>query len=93
MIGTNPDDPTADAVDVLPIYCGKYSTEEYNGWATNWEWGYGRRDIVAINSNNCVRIHNVGTYGFPYPDADLTQYTTLKFDIYTTEATTGFVRN
>ena len=92
MIGTDPEDPTADASDVLAIYSGKYGTETYDGWATNWEWGYGRRDIVAINSNNCVRIHNVGTYGFPYPDADLTQYTTLKFDIYTTEATTGFVR-
>lgn len=92
MIGTDPEDPTADAGDVLAIYSGKYGTETYDGWGTNWEWGYGRRDIVAINSNNCVRIHNVGTYGFPYPDTDLTQYTTLKFDIYTTEATTGFVR-
>lgn len=92
MIGTNPDDPTADAVDVLPIYCGKYSTEDYEGWEANWERGFGRRDIVAINGNNCVRIHNVGTYGFRYPDVDLTQYTTLKFDIYTTEVTTGFVK-
>ena len=93
MIGTNPAAPTAAADDVLAIYSGTYGTENYDGWATVWEWGYGSRDQVAINSDNCVRIHNVGTYGFPYPaDADLTKYTTLHFDIYTVAATNGKVK-
>lgn len=93
MIGTNPDAPTEDASNVLAIYCGTYGTETYNGWATNWEWGYGSRDIVSINSNNTVRIHNVGTYGFPYPnEADLSQYAKLSFDIYTAESVSGYVK-
>lgn len=92
MIGTNPDAPTEDASNVLAIYCGTYGTETYDGWATNWEWGYGSRDIVSINGDNSVRIHNVGTYGFPYPDTDLTQYAKLNFDIYTVESVSGYVK-
>ncbi len=92
MIETNPDAPTEDAGNVLAIYCGTYGTETYDGWATNWEWGYGSRDIVSINGDNSVRIHNVGTYGFPYPDTDLTQYAKLNFDIYTVESVSGYVK-
>lgn len=92
MIETNPDAPTEDAGNVLAIYCGTYGTETYDGWATNWEWGYGSRDIVSINGDNSVRIHNVGTYGFPYPDTDLAQYTKLHFDIYTVESVSGYVK-
>ena len=93
MVGTNPASPTASSSDVLAIYSGTYSTENYDGWNTGWEWGYGSRDIVVINSDNCVRIHNVGTYGFPYPsDADLTQYTKLHFDVYTVAAVSGKVK-
>lgn len=92
MIGTNPDAPTEDASNVLAIYCGTYGTETYDGWATFYEWGYGSRDIVSINGDNSVRIHNVGTYGFPYPDTDLTQYAKLNFDIYTVESVSGYVK-
>ena len=93
MVGTNPDAPTAADADVLAIYSGTYSTENYDGWNTGWEWGYSSRDIVAINSDNCVRIHNVGTYGFPYPsDANLTQYTKLHFDVYSVDAVSGKVK-
>ncbi len=93
MVGTNPEIPTADDADVLAIYSGKYSKENYDGWNTGWEWGYGSRDIVAINNDNCVRIHNVGTYGFPYPaEEDLTKFTKLHFDVYTVDATSGKVR-
>ncbi len=91
MIGTNPDAPTANAADVLAIYSDTYSANNYDGWGTGYQWGYAAKDIIPINGNNCVRIHNVGTYGFPYPDADLTQYTKLHFDIYTTAVTTGHV--
>lgn len=92
MVGANPDAPTAAAEDVLAIYSGTYSTENYDGWNTGWEWGYSSRDIIAINSDNCVRIHNVGTYGFPYSADDLTGYTALHFDVYTTEAVSGKVK-
>lgn len=93
MIGTAPDDPTEDAANVLARYCGKYATEIYDGWGTTWEWGYGSRDEVMINGNKCVRIHNVGTYGFSYPaEADLTQYAKLNFDVYTVESVNGHVK-
>jgi hypothetical protein len=92
MVGTNPTPPTADSGDVLALYSGTYSTENYDGWGTTWEWGYGSRDVAVINGDNCVRIHNVGTYGFSYPDTDLSQYSKLRFDIYTTESVTGHVK-
>lgn len=92
MVGVNPTAPTADAADVLAIYSGTYGKEIFDGWDTGWEWGYGSRDQVVVNNDNCVRIHNVGTYGFPYPETDLTQYTKLKFDVYTVESVTGHVK-
>ena len=93
MVGVNPTAPTADAADVLAIYSGTYGKEIFDGWYTGWKWGYGSRDQVVVNNDNCVRIHNVGTYGFPYPEeADLTQYTKLKFDVYTAESVTGYVK-
>ena len=93
FVGAAPTDPTDAAGNVLAIFCGKYGTENYDGWGTGWEWGYTSRDLLSLGGNNCVRIHNVGTYGFPYPDAaDLTQYTKLNFDVYTVEDVSGHVK-
>ena len=93
FVNAGPEDPTDGASNVLAIFCGTYGTENYDGWNTGWEWGYGSRDILTLAGNNTVRIHNVGTYGFPYPnEADLTQYTKLHFDIYTVESVSGYVK-
>lgn len=93
FVNAGPEDPTDGASNVLAIFCGTYGTENYDGWNTGWEWGYGSRDILTLAGNNTVRIHNVGTYGFPYPnEADLSQYAKLCFDIYTAESVSGYVK-
>lgn len=93
FVTAGPEDPTSDAADVLAIFSDKYNAMTYDGWGTGWELGYSTRDILSLGGNNCLRVHNVGTYGFPYPEeADLTQYTKLKFDVYTVESVTGHVK-
>lgn len=92
FVTAGPEDPTSDAADVLAIFSDKYNAMTYDGWDTGWELGYSTRDILSLGGNNCLRVHNVGTYGFPYPETDLTQYTKLKFDVYTVESVTGHVK-
>jgi|GEM_PF-6136158 len=92
LVENGPTDPTASLSDVLALYSDHYGATTLYSYPTNYEWGYESKNELNLSGNKCAYVHKLGTYGFEYPhDADLTQYVTLHFDVFTPTATQGKV--
>ena len=92
LVENGPINPTASLSDVLALYSDYYGATTLYTYPTNYEWGYESKNELNLSGNKCAYVHKLGTYGFEYPnDADLTQYVTLHFDVFTPTATQGKV--